>query len=153
MPSIEWRCGDAEQLTQSISQGPCVAAEAFDAYSIAFGIRNCTSIEKVLVEAHRTLVPGGLFAVLEFSPHLEENGGIMSTIGQQAYDLYSAYGIPALGALIGGHREPYQYLVESIRKFPTNEAFAEMIKAVGFSHVHVESLACGICAIHTAVKL
>lgn len=90
--------------------------------------------------------------MLEFSPQLETNG-TLGAIFQNVYDLYSTYGIPALGTLIGGNREPYQYLIESIRKFPTNETFATMIEAAGFSHVHVETLAGGICAIHTAVKL
>lgn len=143
---IEWKCGDAENLSEIIE------SNSFDAYSIAFGIRNCTLIPRVLSEAHRVLAPGGLFACLEFSPKLLQNGPIGDII-QQAYDLYSAYGIPALGTLITGNSQPYQYFIESIRKFPTREAFATMIEAAGFSYLRTEPLSGGICTIHTAIKI
>lgn len=100
---ISWKVGDAEKLP--------FPDDSFSAYTIAYGIRNCTHIDEVLKEAYRVLVPGGRFMCLEFS-HLEN-----STF-QWLYDQYSFQMIPVMGQLIAGEWRPYQYLVESIRQFP-----------------------------------
>ncbi|KAJ3517433.1 hypothetical protein NLJ89_g498 [Agrocybe chaxingu] len=124
----------------------------YDLYTIAFGIRNCTSIPDVLKEAHRVLKPGGTFACLEFS---RVDNPLLSTI----YDQYSFSIIPLLGTLLAGDRESYQYLVESIRKFPPQSEFAQMIRDAGFSTAKdVDggawvNLWGGIACIHTGVKL
>ena len=118
----------------------------FDLYTIAYGIRNCTHIDKVLEEAYRVLKPGGRFMCLEFS---EVNNPVIS----QVYDRYSHDVIPVMGQLIAGDFESYQYLVESIRKFPNQETFAEMIAAAGFEIVEYENLTFGVTAIHSGYKL
>ncbi len=117
-----------------------------DAYTIAFGIRNVTHIDQALREAHRVLVRGGRFLCLEFSqvqvPGLD-----------QLYEAWSFHGIPAMGELIAKDRESYQYLVESIRKFPNQKKFAKMIEAAGFSQVKHRNLSGGIAAIHSGWKI
>lgn len=134
---LEWVIGDAENL-------PFEDA-SFDSYSVAFGIRNMTHIEKVLREAHRVLRSDGHFSCLEFShPHSKPLGSI--------YDAYSFYAIPLFGQFIAGDRKSYQYLVESIRKFPKQEDFAEKIQTVGFRNVAFENLMDGIVAIHSGRK-
>lgn len=134
---LKWVCGDAECL-----QFP---DNSFDVYTIAFGIRNCTNVDKVLAEAFRVLKPGGKFACLEFSR-------IHSPL-RSLYDLYSFQVIPVLGQLIAGDYNSYRYLVESIRKFPDQEAYKRMIEIAGFSEVIYEDLSFGISAIHTGLKL
>ena len=118
----------------------------FDAYTIAFGIRNVPRIEAALAEAYRVLKRGGHFLCLEFSavdvPALE-----------RIYDLYSFKVIPELGRLVTGDGEPYRYLVESIRTFPKPEAFGAMIRDTGFSRVVHRPLTGGIAAIHSGWKL
>lgn len=118
----------------------------FDAYTISFGIRNVTHIDKALVEAHRVLKVGGRFLCLEFSecqvPMLD-----------RIYDFHSFEIIPRLGQLAAGAAEPYQYLVESIRKFPNQERFAAMIREAGFDRVQYRNLTGGIAAIHWGWKL
>ncbi|AXS38987.1 bifunctional demethylmenaquinone methyltransferase/2-methoxy-6-polyprenyl-1,4-benzoquinol methylase UbiE [Breoghania sp. L-A4] len=118
----------------------------FDAYTIAFGIRNVPRIERALAEAHRVLKTGGRFLCLEFSavdvPGLD-----------RFYDAYSFNAIPALGKMVTGDADSYQYLVESIRKFPTQERFAQMIRTAGFSRVSYRNLSGGIAAIHSGWKL
>ncbi|KAJ7459766.1 ubiquinone menaquinone biosynthesis methyltransferase UbiE [Mycena latifolia] len=124
----------------------------YDLYTIAFGIRNCTSIPDVLKEAYRVLKPGGTFACLEFS---RVNNPLLSL----AYDQYSFTMIPLLGTILAGDRASYQYLVESIRKFPPQPEFANMIREAGFSTgKDVDGGAWtdlwgGIACIHTAVKI
>ena len=118
----------------------------FDYYTIAFGIRNFTNIEKGLKEAYRILKPNGKFICLEFS---EINNLILSKI----YDLYSFNIIPKIGKFITNDQNSYQYLVESIRKFPNQEKFRKMIEAVGFKNVSYQNLNFGLVAIHTAIKL
>jgi demethylmenaquinone methyltransferase/2-methoxy-6-polyprenyl-1,4-benzoquinol methylase len=119
---------------------------AFDAYTIAFGIRNVPRIDLALCEAFRVLKPGGRFLCLEFStvdvPGLD-----------RIYDLFSFKVIPPLGRAVTGDAQSYQYLVESIRKFPRPNAFAEMIRAAGFSRVTWQSLSGGIVALHSGWRL
>jgi len=118
----------------------------FDAYTIAFGIRNVPRIDLALAEAFRVLKPGGRFLCLEFStvdvPGLD-----------RIYDLFSFKVIPQLGGAVTGDAESYRYLVESIRKFPKPNAFAEMIKAAGFSRVNWQSFSGGIVALHSGWRL
>jgi demethylmenaquinone methyltransferase/2-methoxy-6-polyprenyl-1,4-benzoquinol methylase len=118
------------------------ADKSFDAYAVAFGIRNVTHIDKALSEAYRVLKTGGRFLCLEFSdcdvPLLD-----------RLYDFHSFEVIPRLGQLAAGDAEPYRYLVESIRKFPRQERFAAMIRAAGFSRVSFRNLTGGIAAIHS----
>jgi demethylmenaquinone methyltransferase/2-methoxy-6-polyprenyl-1,4-benzoquinol methylase len=119
---------------------------SFDAYTIAFGIRNVPRIEAALREAYRVLRPGSRFLCLEFStvdvPGLD-----------RLYDFFSFNVIPPLGRAVTGDAESYQYLVESIRKFPRPSQFAEMIRAAGFSRVKWESLSGGIVALHSGWRL
>jgi len=120
--------------------------KAFDAYTIAFGIRNVPRIDLALGEAYRVLKPGSRFLCLEFS--------VVDVPGlDRIYDLFSFKVIPPLGRVVTGDAESYQYLVESIRKFPRPNAFAEMIRAAGFSRVKFESLSGGIVALHSGWRL
>jgi demethylmenaquinone methyltransferase/2-methoxy-6-polyprenyl-1,4-benzoquinol methylase len=118
----------------------------FDAYTIAFGIRNVPRIDLALGEAFRVLRPGSRFLCLEFStvdvPGLD-----------RLYDLFSFKVIPPLGRAVTGDAQSYQYLVESIRKFPKPNPFAEMIRAAGFSRVSWQSLSGGIVALHSGWRL
>jgi demethylmenaquinone methyltransferase / 2-methoxy-6-polyprenyl-1,4-benzoquinol methylase len=119
---------------------------SFDAYSIAFGIRNVPRIEAALREAYRVLRIGGRFVCLEFSavdvPGLD-----------RLYELYASSVIPALGRAVAGDAAPYRYLVESIRRFPKAPAFAEMIRAAGFRRVTHRMMSGGIVALHTGWRL
>lgn len=130
--------GNAESLT--------FPDASFDSYSIAFGIRNVTDRDAALREAYRVLKPGGRFLCLEFS-HITQPGL------KEAYDLYSFNVIPRIGGLVANDAASYQYLVESIRKFPEQEAFAAMIKEAGFKAVTYENLNLGVVAIHSGFKL
>ena len=118
----------------------------FDAYTIAFGIRNVPRIEKALAEAYRTLKRGGRFLCLEFS-HVE------APFLAKIYESYSFSMIPLIGRLVAGEAEPYRYLVESIRQFPPAEEFAAMIEQAGFQRVGFTRLTGGIVAIHSGWKL
>lgn len=126
----------------------------YDVYTIAFGIRNVTSIADVLREAHRVLKPGGTFACLEFNK-------VTNPALAQIYDQYSFSVIPLLGTILAGDRESYQYLVESIRRFPSQGDFAQMIAGAGFATGGNfegdggawRDLWGGIACIHTGVKL
>ncbi|HKH03356.1 MAG TPA: bifunctional demethylmenaquinone methyltransferase/2-methoxy-6-polyprenyl-1,4-benzoquinol methylase UbiE [Bradyrhizobium sp.] len=119
---------------------------SFNAYTIAFGIRNVPRIDLALSEAFRVLRPGGRFLCLEFStvdvPGLD-----------RIYDLFSFKVIPPLGGAVTGDAESYRYLVESIRKFPKPNAFADMIRSAGFSRVGWQSLSGGIVALHAGWRL
>jgi demethylmenaquinone methyltransferase/2-methoxy-6-polyprenyl-1,4-benzoquinol methylase len=119
---------------------------AFDGYTIAFGIRNVPRIDLALSEAFRVLRPGSRFLCLEFStvdvPGLD-----------RLYELFSFRVIPPLGRAVTGDAESYQYLVESIRKFPRPNAFAEMIRAAGFARVNWQTLSGGIVALHSGWRL
>jgi demethylmenaquinone methyltransferase/2-methoxy-6-polyprenyl-1,4-benzoquinol methylase len=135
---LDWVCGDAMALPFS--------DRSFDAVTIAFGIRNVTRIGDALAEAYRVLRPGGRFLCLEFSA-LPVDGA------QRLYDLYSFRVIPTLGALIARDRESYRYLVESIRRFPDQRAFASMIETAGFARVRWRNLTLGVAALHSGWRL
>ena len=119
---------------------------SFDAYTIAFGIRNVPQSELALAEAYRVLKHGGRFLCLEFST--VEVPGL-----DKLYDLFSFNVIPQLGRAVTGDAESYRYLVESIRQFPRPNAFAEMISAAGFSRVSWQTLSGGIVALHSGWRL
>jgi demethylmenaquinone methyltransferase/2-methoxy-6-polyprenyl-1,4-benzoquinol methylase len=133
-PEITWAVGDAQGL-------PLPDACA-DAYSIAFGIRNVTRIEAALAEARRVLKPGGRFLCLEFSKPT-------AAAFRKLYDAYSFKVIPAIGEKVAGDRASYQYLVESIRRFPDQQTFAAMIGDAGFSRVEISNFSGGVAALHT----
>jgi demethylmenaquinone methyltransferase / 2-methoxy-6-polyprenyl-1,4-benzoquinol methylase len=118
----------------------------FDAYTIAFGIRNVPRIEKALAEAFRVLKHGGRFLCLEFSR-------VDLPVLDRLYDAYSFAAIPAMGRVVVGDGAPYRYLVESIRTFPSPDLFAEMIAAAGFARVDYSRLSGGVVAIHSGWKL
>ena len=118
---------------------------SFDAYTIAFGIRNVVHVDVALSEALRVLKPGGMFSCLEFSR-------VQNPLLEQLYDWYSFNLIPVYGEILAGDWKSYQYLVESIRKFPDQEDFKDMITGVGFKLVHYENLTNGIACIHTGYK-
>ena len=119
---------------------------SFDAYTIAFGIRNVPRIDVALSEAYRVLKRGGRLMVLEFAP--VETPGI-----DRIYDAFSFNIIPPMGKMVTGDAEPYQYLVESIRKFPKPEAFSAMICEAGFGQVTHRSLTFGVANIHSGYRL
>lgn len=114
---------------------------SFDCYTIAFGIRNVVDINKALSEAFRVLKPGGKFICLEFSK-------VQSNLLAKVYDLYSFNVIPVLGEYIANDRKSYQYLVESINKFPKQMDFLKMIEQTGFKRVGYKNLSLGITALH-----
>jgi demethylmenaquinone methyltransferase / 2-methoxy-6-polyprenyl-1,4-benzoquinol methylase len=122
------------------------ADATFDVYTISFGIRNVTRIDEALAEAFRVLRPGGRLMVLEFSH-------IPNDLMQRVYDAYSFNVIPVLGQIVANDRDSYQYLVESIRRFPDQERFAAMIRTAGFGQVKVRNLSMGIAALHSGWKL
>ncbi len=132
-PEMTWSVGDAMRL-------PLPDAHA-DAYCISFGIRNVTDIPTALREARRVLKPGGRFVCLEFSRPVSE--GL-----RKAYDLWSFKAIPAIGEWVVQDRESYQYLVESIRRFPDQETFAGMMRDAGFSRVTYTNFTGGVAALH-----
>ena len=135
---LDWVVGDAMALP--------FADNLFDVYTISFGIRNVTRIEDALAEAYRVLRPGGRLMVLAFSRI--PNEGL-----QWAYDRYSFNAIPAMGKAVTGDRDSYQYLVESIRRFPDQETFAAMIRAAGFGQVKYRNLTMGVACLHSGWKL
>lgn len=135
---LEWIVGDAMALP--------FEDNCFDRYTISFGIRNVTRIPDALSEAFRVLRPGGRLVVLEFSQ-------LPNPAMQKLYDLYSFNVIPRMGKLIANDSESYQYLVESIRKFPDQDRFAEMIAEAGFEQVSYRNLSMGIAALHSGWKI
>ncbi len=137
--NIEWICGNAEKLP--------FCDENFDYYIVAFGVRNFANIEIALEEAYRILKPTGKFICLEFS-HVQDN-----FLLSKAYGLYSNFIVPSLGKLVTGNREAYQYLVDSIKAFPTQKSFANLIDKCGFKCVNFRNLSGGIVSIHTGWKI
>ena len=135
---LAWAVENAE----SVSFGD----SAFDAYTIAFGIRNVTDIDSALREAYRVLKIGGRFHCLEFST--TRWPGFASL-----YDVYSMRAVPRIGKAVAGDEESYRYLVESIRRFPPMEKFAEMIAKAGFAQVKAEPILGGLVAIHSGWKI
>lgn len=135
---VNFTAGNAEALPLSDN--------SVDAYTIAFGIRNVTNIDKALEEAYRVLKPGGRFLCLEFS-HVNIAGF------DKLYDAWSFSVIPKIGKLVTGDAAPYQYLVESIRQFPKPQNFANMISNAGFARARFERLTGGIAALHSGWKI
>ena len=138
LDSLDWIVGDAMSLP--------FADNSFDVYTISFGIRNVTQPQEALNEAFRILRPGGRLMVLEFSQ-------IPVPLAQKAYDLYSFNVIPTMGKLITNDRSSYQYLVESIRKFPDQETFLSMVQHAGFKNTSYRNLSLGIAALHSGWKV
>ena len=135
---LTWRQENAERLS--------FGDAGFDAYTIAFGIRNVTDIRAALHEAHRVLKRGGRFYCLEFSTSEWPGFG-------KAYDRYSEHVIPRIGKAVAGDEDSYRYLVESIRRFPSMPEFAAMIERAGFDQVKVEPILGGAVAIHSGWKI
>ena len=136
--SLDWVVGDAMKLP--------FPDNTFDVYTISFGIRNVTRPQEALNEAYRVLRPGGRLMVLEFSQ-------LPNPMMQKAYDLYSFNVIPRMGQLIANDRDSYQYLVESIRKFPDQDTFLSMVKKAGFENAKYRNLSLGIAALHSGWKI
>ncbi|MCR9111656.1 MAG: bifunctional demethylmenaquinone methyltransferase/2-methoxy-6-polyprenyl-1,4-benzoquinol methylase UbiE [Rhodobacteraceae bacterium] len=136
--SLDWVVGDAMALP--------FEDNSFDVYTISFGIRNVTRPQEALNEAFRVLKPGGRLMVLEFSQ-------IPNDLMQKVYDLYSFNIIPRMGQAIAGDRDSYQYLVESIRKFPDQETFLGMVRAAGFENAKYRNLSMGIACLHSGWKI
>jgi demethylmenaquinone methyltransferase/2-methoxy-6-polyprenyl-1,4-benzoquinol methylase len=122
------------------------ADNSFDAYTIAFGIRNVPRIDAALAEAYRVLKPGGRFLCLEFSE-------VEMPLLDRAYEAWSFNAIPRIGGIVAGDPDSYRYLVESIRKFPNQANFAAMIRAAGFERVTWRNYSGGIAALHSGWKL
>jgi demethylmenaquinone methyltransferase/2-methoxy-6-polyprenyl-1,4-benzoquinol methylase len=135
---IEWVCGDAEALP--------IADRSIDLYTIGFGLRNVTHIEHALAEARRVLKPGGRFLCLEFAP-------AATRWLAPAYELYSFHILPLIGQVVTGNRDAYRYLVESIRRFPSQTALCDLIKAAGLERPRFRNLTGGVAALHSAWRL
>ncbi len=138
LDTLVWSRQNAEVLT--------FPDRFFDAYTIAFGIRNVTHIDKALAEAYRVLKHGGRFFCLEFST--TEWPGF-----KEVYDAYSHHLVPKLGSAIAGDADSYRYLIESIRRFPTMPEFEGMIREAGFVNTRVEPILGGLVAIHSGWKI
>ena len=135
---LDWSVGDAMALP--------FPDNSFDVYTISFGIRNVTRPQDALNEAFRVLRPGGRLMVLEFSQ-------IPNPAMQWAYDLYSFNLIPLMGQLIANDRDSYQYLVESIRKFPDQDMFLNMVRSAGFENAKYRNLTAGVACLHSGWKI
>ncbi|MEO0358069.1 MAG: bifunctional demethylmenaquinone methyltransferase/2-methoxy-6-polyprenyl-1,4-benzoquinol methylase UbiE [Pseudomonadota bacterium] len=136
--SLDWVVGDAMALP--------FPDNSFDVYTISFGIRNVTRPQDALNEAFRVLRPGGRLMVLEFSQ-------LPNPMMQKAYDLYSFNVIPQMGKMIANDRDSYQYLVESIRKFPDQDTFLGMVRNAGFENASYRNLTMGVACLHTGWKI
>ena len=135
---LEWVCGDAMKLP--------FEDEVFDYYTISFGIRNVLDLKRCLSEAFRVLKPGGRIMILEFSK--VENQTI-----NKIYDAFSFNVVPRLGKLIANDAESYQYLIESIRKFPSQEKLVSLVTEAGFRQVKYRNLTQGVVAMHSGWKV
>ena len=135
---IDWLAGDAQALP--------LGDRSVDAYTIAFGLRNVTDIDRALAEARRVLKPGGRFLCLEFSQ-------VVLPLLKELYDLYSFRLLPWMGQIVAGDRDAYVYLVESIRRFPGQEALAGRMSAAGLGQARYRNLSGGIAALHSAWRL
>ncbi len=135
--NLNFTCCNGEELS--------FADQTFDFFTIAFGIRNFTNIDKGLTEAYRVLKPGGKFICLEFAK-------VNDYFLQKIYDVYSFKLIPKIGEVVLKDRSSYQYLVESIRKFPPQEEFKKMIEKAGFKNASYQNLTFGTAAIHVGTK-
>ena len=138
LSGIEWVNGDAEKLP--------FADRSFDAYTVAFGFRNLTHLDQALTEARRVLRPGGRLLCLEFSH-------VVLPILDRLYGLYSFRVLPLLGQIVARDRPAYQYLVESIRRFPRQDDLSQRIAAAGFERVTFRNLTGGIAALHSAWRI
>lgn len=135
---ISWVEGDAQALP--------FPDNSFDVYTVAFGIRNVVRVEEALAEAYRVLRPGGRFMCLEFSK-------VTVPVVEDLYHFYSFQIIPPMGKVLAGDWDSYQYLVESIRRFPAQEEFSRMVRGAGFAFVEHENLSLGVAAVHSGYKL
>lgn len=135
---LRWVCGNAETLP--------VPDSSLDVITIAFGLRNVTNIQQALNDAYRALKPGGQWLCLEFSK-------VTNPVMAKMYDAYSFHAIPKIGQLVAKDRDSYQYLVESIRMFPAQEALLDMMKKAGFERVKYTNLTFGTVAIHQGWKI
>ncbi|ESQ80958.1 class I SAM-dependent methyltransferase [Asticcacaulis sp. YBE204] len=132
-PEITWSVGDAMNLA--------IEDNSVDAYIISFGIRNVSDVQGALNEAKRVLKPGGRFFCLEFS---HATTGLVESV----YETYAFKVIPFMGQLVAGDRDSYQYLVESIKRFPDQETLAGMMRTAGFTRVGYTNFTGGVCALH-----
>jgi demethylmenaquinone methyltransferase/2-methoxy-6-polyprenyl-1,4-benzoquinol methylase len=135
---LAWTTGDAEDLP--------FPDRSFDGYTIAFGLRNVTDIDKALAEAHRVLRPGGRFHCLEFSR-------VRSATIARLYDSYSERALPLIGRLVAGDAESYRYLHESIRRFPPQKELATRMTAAGFANVAWRDMTLGVVALHSGWRI
>ncbi|MEM1370900.1 MAG: bifunctional demethylmenaquinone methyltransferase/2-methoxy-6-polyprenyl-1,4-benzoquinol methylase UbiE [Pseudomonadota bacterium] len=119
---------------------------SFEAYTIAFGIRNVTNIDRALSEAYRVLKPGGRFLCLEFSR-------VDTPVLDKLYDFHSFEIIPRIGEQVTGDGDSYRYLVESIRQFPKQDLFADMVRTAGFEQVKFRNMTAGVAALHSGWKI
>jgi demethylmenaquinone methyltransferase/2-methoxy-6-polyprenyl-1,4-benzoquinol methylase len=138
LKGLTWTTGDAETLP--------FPDRSFDAYTIAFGLRNVTDIDRALREAHRVLRPGGRFLCLEFSK-------VTSAPMARAYDAYSARALPLLGRVVARDAESYRYLHESIRRFPGQRELARRMREAGFERVAWRNLMLGVVALHSGWRI
>ena len=140
------RFGERLRFVQGNAEALPFPDKSFDAYTIAFGIRNVTQVETALAEAFRVLKRGGRFVCLEFSD-------VRTPMLDKVYEAYSFKVIPRLGELVAGDGASYQYLVESIRRFPDQDAFAAMIGKAGFERVQYRNLSGGIAVLHSGWRI
>ena len=133
-----WTCGDAEALPFDDGQ--------FDACTIAFGLRNVTHIDRALAEISRVLAPGGRFLCLEFSPRVAPGF-------EGLYDAFSERVIPVIGQAVTGDRAAYDYLIESIRRFPDPERLVELMTKAGFAGIRVHAYTGGVAVLHAGWRI
>jgi demethylmenaquinone methyltransferase/2-methoxy-6-polyprenyl-1,4-benzoquinol methylase len=138
LQGLTWTTGDAEDLP--------FPDRTFDGYTIAFGLRNVTHIDKALAEAWRVLKPGGRFYCLEFSK-------VTSAPVARAYDAYSERALPFFGRLVARDAQSYRYLHESIRRFPTQRELGERMRRAGFARVAWRNLTLGVVALHSGWRI